>query len=78
MAPLQRMQSRRGGASASSSNRRQLFGWDFMANYFDFVPPEVRKEILLLESKEFGGRVYFSYSNLGGVSLKWILDLGKL
>lgn len=31
-------------------------------NYFDSIPPEARKEILFLESKEFGERSYWRLS----------------
>lgn len=39
-----------------------------MVNLFDSLP-EVRREILL-ESKEFGDRAYFSDSEIGGASPK--------
>lgn len=48
-----------------------------MVNYFDSILPEARKEILFLESKEFGERSYIFYSEVVGDCLQWIPDLGK-
>lgn len=68
----------RGGTSRSSSSRHlRLFGWESISNFFDVTPLEVHKEILQLEAKEFGDKDYLSDKNIGGSSLKWILDLGK-
>jgi len=47
-----------GGASASSSYKHTLFGWESVANYFDFIPLDFRKDIFLLESKEFDDEAY--------------------
>ena len=48
-----------------------------MATFFDVVPLEVRKEILLLESKELEGLPYHSYFEVMGEDLKWKQDPGK-
>ena len=47
-----------------------------MATFFDVVPLEVRKEILLLESKKLEGLPYHSNFEVMGKDLKWIQDLG--
>ena len=47
-----------------------------MAKFFGSNPLEVRKEILHLESKEFGDHKYHSNSEIGGSNLKWVPDLG--
>jgi len=49
-----------------------LFGWESVANLFYEAPLEVRKEILNLEEREFGNRIYHSNSEIGGSSLKWV------
>lgn len=46
-------------------------------NYIDYVLSEVRKEIILLKSKEFGEWSYFFDSKVGGICLNWIPDLGR-
>ena len=48
-----------------------------MATFFDVVPLEVRKEILLLESKEVEGLPYHSDFEVMGEDLKWIQDPTK-
>lgn len=48
-----------------------------MADLFDAVTLEVRKEILHLEAREFGDIKYHSDSEIGGNALKWIPNPGK-
>ena len=75
MAPQERLPSHRGGTPRSSS--LPLFRCESMANFFKSDPLEVKKEILHLEAKEFNDHVYFSDLEIGGSSLKWVLDPGK-
>jgi len=46
-------------------------------NYFDSVPLEVWREIIQLESKEFGDQSHFFDSEVGVEGLKWIPNPGK-
>lgn len=50
MAPRIHQSSHRGGVvGASTSRHKRLFSWHLVAYHFDFVPPEVRNDILHLE-----------------------------
>lgn len=48
-----------------------------MANFFEIAPLSMRNEILHLEAKEFGDRLYFSNLEIRGSSLKRVPDLGN-
>jgi len=48
-----------------------------VANLFETIPSEFRKEIQDLESQEFGDKPYFSNSEVGNQEYKWIPNLGK-
>lgn len=67
----QRILSHQGSATSSSSHGHFLFRRESMANFFDTITFEVRKEIFL-DSKKFGYRSYFSNPEIVGVSLKWV------
>lgn len=47
------------------------FSYDSVDTFFDVVPPEGRKEILLLECKESGDRPHHSDFELVGECMKW-------
>lgn len=51
MPPRQRMSSQRGIRGNIGHKKVHPFAYDSMATTFDFVPLEVRKEILFLENE---------------------------
>lgn len=78
MAPLLLLPSLWGGATRASFYLHWcLFGWHYMAYHFDFVPLEVRNDILHLETKEFGDHKYFFDSKISGSTFKWTLNPRK-
>jgi len=71
---LQKNISRRGGVGNVGYKRIRPFTYDSIATFFDDVPVEVRKETLLLESKEVGDRPYLSDFEVVGEDMKWVPD----
>lgn len=67
------MSCKRGGGGNVGTTRCRPFIYELVATFFDAVPLEVQKE-MLLESKEVEGRPYHLDSEVMGENLKWVLD----
>lgn len=71
------MMSRRGGFGSVGYKNIHHFSYDTIGTLFYVVPLEVRKEILLLESKESSDHLYHSDSDIVGKNMTKILDPGR-